>query len=128
MIAGLGCDIIEISRIENSITTYGISFLDKIFTPNEQNYCKRFKNSAPHFAVRFAAKEAISKAFGVGIGAKLSWLDMDVLNSSTGKPQVVLSSQIDLLFNNPQIELTLSHCKEYAMAVAIWLKEYKHGT
>lgn len=127
MILGLGCDIIEISRIERSIATYGSKFIDRIFTPNEQNYCRLYRDPSPHYAVRFAAKEAISKALAVGIGSRLSWLDMEISNNSGGKPSVILLGQKAIQFNYPDIELTLSHCKKYAMAVALWNKEESHG-
>jgi holo-[acyl-carrier protein] synthase len=123
MILGIGCDIIEISRIQRSIDHHGELFLNKIFTSPEQLYCQRFRIPTPHYAVRFAAKEAISKAFAVGISSQLSWLDMEISHNETGKPIVLFQPRIEVQFNNPRIEITLSHCKEYAMAVAIWNKE-----
>lgn len=120
MILGLGSDLIEISRIEDSIKRHGQRFLDRIFTPLEQKYCLSYKDSGRHFAGRFAAKEAIVKALGTGISKSVSWLDMEVSNNALGKPIVVLSSKADLLFGQPNIQITISHCKGYAMAVAVW--------
>lgn len=120
MILGIGCDIIEVSRIEKSIQRHGSLFLDRIYTETEQAYCLRHSDSARRFAVRFSAKEAISKAFGTGMGASVSWLDMEILNDEQGKPIVHLSSKVKEKFNDPQIQLSLSHCKEYALAMAVW--------
>lgn len=119
MITGIGNDIIEIKRIRDNLERYGQRFLDRIFTAEEQHYCLHFKDPAPHLAGRFAAKEAISKALGVGIGAELSWLDISIGKSAKGAPVVVLSTEAKLRFQNPQILLSISHCKEYATAIAI---------
>jgi holo-[acyl-carrier protein] synthase len=120
MILGMGCDIIEICRIQQSIEKNNELFLNKIFTPLEQGYCHRYKNPFPHYAARFAGKEAISKAFAVGIGSVISWLDMEIDNDENGNPCVRFQPRIDLHFNHPTVKISLSHCKEYAMAVAIW--------
>jgi holo-[acyl-carrier protein] synthase len=122
MVLGIGCDIIEISRIKASLHMHGQHFLDRIFVPAEQSYCQKYRNPVPHFAARWAAKEAIVKALGTGISAEVSWLDIEICNASTGKPHPILSPKVINLFNNPEIHLTLSHSKEYAMAVALWSK------
>lgn len=119
-IQGLGNDIIEVDRIEKSIERYGSHFLQKIFTPSEIAYCVKHSKQSRHFAGRFAAKEAIAKALGCGFGHKLSWHDLEILNHATGKPYVVFSKKASDLFNSPIIHLSISHCKEYASAVAIW--------
>ena len=119
-IRGIGNDIIEISRIRNSLSRYQQHFLNKIYTPAEQEYCFKRQDPAPGLAGRFAAKEAIAKALGSGIGAKLSWLDIEVLSSSEGKPYVVFSSKVNNIFDSPQVLITISHCREYAVATAIY--------
>ncbi len=116
MIKGLGNDIIEISRIEGVIARLEKRFLDRVFTKKEQEYCLKHKESAKNFAGRFAAKEAIVKALGSGI----SWLDMEILNDENGKPVVYLSSTVKEHFDDPKIMISISHCKEYATAVAIY--------
>lgn len=121
MIYGLGSDIIEISRIRASIERYHQHFLDKLFTSQEQQYCTKYRDSAPHFAGRFAAKEAIAKALGVGLGEKLSWLEMEIKNNEEGKPTVVLSPKAMVAFHQPQLLITISHCREYATATCIAL-------
>lgn len=120
MIKGIGTDIIEISRIEANINKHGQKFLDKIFTTSEQVYCQGFKQSSRNFAGRFAAKEAIVKALGTGFIDGLNWLDIEVLNNEQGKPYLVLSDLLKDKYKNPNIHLSISHCHEYATAVAIW--------
>lgn len=119
MVQNLGNDIIEVSRIQANFEKYGQRFLDRIFNLEEQEYCLRFKDPAPHLAGRFAAKEAIAKALGTGLGSKLSWLDITVKNNEQGAPTVHLSTRAKFLFNNPKILISISHCREYASAVAI---------
>jgi holo-[acyl-carrier protein] synthase len=119
MIKGVGNDIIEIKRIEGSIHRHGQRFLDKVFTPAEQDYCLRHNDSERHFAGRFAAKEAVLKALGTGLRDGISWLDIDIHNDEYGKPFATFSHHIDEQFGTPQIQLSISHCKEFATAIAI---------
>jgi holo-[acyl-carrier protein] synthase len=119
MILGIGTDIIEIARIKRSIEKYQQRFLDRLFTSAEQAYCFSHKNPFPCFAARFAAKEAVAKALGTGLST-LSWLDIEICRNKQGKPFVSLSPQADQLFNFPKLQLSISHCRTYATAVAIW--------
>ena len=119
MSKGLGNDIIEIDRLERIISRYGQRFFDKLFTPVEQAYCLRRAHASRHFAGRFAAKEAISKALGTGFGKDLAWLDIEITNDQNGKPVVTLTPTAAKHFGNPQILLSISHCHAYATAVAI---------
>lgn len=121
MVLGLGSDIIEIGRIESSIARHNERFLDRLFTEAEKEYCKSHRDAHRHFAGRFAAKEAIVKAFGTGIRDGVNWTDIEILNDAEGKPHVTFSERMNEKFHNPQIQLSISHCKEYAMAVAIWI-------
>lgn len=118
---GLGNDIIEIKRVKEAIKRLGIHFLNRLFTQKEQDYCYKYQDSTPHFAGRFAAKEAIAKALGTGFGSHLSWHDIEILNDDLGKPFVVFSDSAKKRFHNPQILIAISHSDEYATAVAIWL-------
>ena len=90
MILGTGVDIIEVARIRSSLDRFGDRFLRRILRPDEIQYCFSFRNPAPFLAARFAAKEAISKAFGTGIGRELGWQDMEVRREASGKPFVIL--------------------------------------
>ena len=120
-ILGLGHDIIEVSRIEESIASFGNRFFSKLFTSKEVAYCTKKPHPAMHFAGRFAAKEAIAKAIGTGFGKDLSWLDLEILNNDDGKPIVHLSPNFREKFPKGHIELSISHTKQLASAVAIWI-------
>ncbi len=119
MLRGLGTDIIEIDRIEKVVNRYGQQFLDRLFTPSEQEYCLKYRNPIQHYAGRFAAKEAIVKALGTGIRKAVSWTDIEILNDSQGKPQVYLSPEVRTHFSDPVIHISISHSKKYATSVAI---------
>lgn len=121
MVKNVGNDIIEISRIKKAWQRHGDRFLEKIFTAKEQAYCLS-KKACPerHLAGRFAAKEAIAKALGTGFGP-ISWLDIEIINDAQGKPIVVSSERLLSEFNHPQFLISISHCHEYATAVAILL-------
>lgn len=118
-INGLGTDIIEIDRFRQSMERHGIHFLNRILTEKEQHHCMQFRDAAPHFAGRFAAKEAIAKALGTGIGKALSWHDIEILPDEHGKPIAHLSKEAKSSFNNPHILVSISHCHSYATAVAV---------
>ncbi|MDE5830263.1 MAG: holo-ACP synthase [Clostridia bacterium] len=118
-----GTDIIEIDRIRNLIEDAKERALNKIFTDLEQEYCESKGNMKyQHYAVRFSAKEAIFKAVSNRLKDKfeLSWTDVEILDDQNGRPEVkLINRKIESLKN---IEISLSHCKEYAVAtvVAIW--------
>jgi holo-[acyl-carrier protein] synthase len=120
MIKGLGTDIIEIDRMGQSIERHGHHLLNRLFTIREQDYCFKYKNPIPHFAGRFAAKEAIVKALGTGFGAQVVWHDIEILNEEKGKPEVLLSPFLVESFKDPLLLVSISHCEKYATAVAIW--------
>lgn len=119
-IKGLGTDIIEVERILKSITDHKDRFLNRLFTDSEIAYCQKSKTPERHFAGRFAAKEAVAKAFGFGIGEELGWKDIEITKDERGKPIVLLSESIRKKFKNPNILISISHCKKYANAIAIW--------
>jgi holo-[acyl-carrier protein] synthase len=122
MILGVGIDIIEVKRIEASYEKFGERFIKRILRDNEIAYCLSHKAPGPFLAARFAAKEAISKAFGTGIGAKLSWQDMEVAKKPSGEPYVILHGGGATLLaerNARMVLISLSHTQEHATAVAI---------
>ena len=125
MILGLGTDIIEVARIAASFEKFGERFANRILLPDEIAYCLAHKNPAPFLAVRFAAKEAISKAFGTGIGTQLGWQDMEIARKETGEPFVILHERGQKLLaarNASTVLVTLSHTVNYATATAILLR------
>ncbi len=120
MILGIGNDIIEIERIRLIIDRYANRFLTRIFTLREQEYCLNHKEPARHFAGRFAAKEAVSKALGTGISSGLTWSDIEILNDEKGKPVLFMSSNLNVLLDHTQLLVSISHCRDYATAFAVW--------
>lgn len=122
MILGIGVDIIEVDRILAACDRHGDRFLHRILRPGEIEYCRGFSRPGPHIAARFAAKEAVSKAFGTGIGAHLGWHDIEVANRPSGQPYVILHDKGREVMNERgagQLHLTLSHTQAHAVAVAI---------
>src|SRR3974390_2613885 len=122
MILGVGIDIIEVNRIEASHQKFGERFLNRILHPNEVNYCRSHRGPGPFLAARFAAKEAISKAFGTGIGAQLAWHDMEVGRKESGEPFVILHEKGKALLKQRgarHVLISLSHTSAHATAVAI---------
>lgn len=120
MIRGIGNDIIEIQRIKKCIDRHGHHFINRLFTTQEQNYCYKYQDPIPHFAGRFAAKEAIVKALGVGFGKTIEWHDLEILNDELGKPVVHFSKSIQECFHQPNILVSIAHSSDYAIATAIW--------
>ena len=122
MILGTGIDIIEVARIKASYGKFGERFLQRILRPAEIEYCLSHKEPAPFLAARFAAKEAISKAFGTGIGAALGWRDMEVGRKASGEPFVILHDGGEVLRLQREariVHLSLSHTENYAAAMAV---------
>jgi holo-[acyl-carrier protein] synthase len=122
MILGTGIDIIEVARIEASFEKFGERFLQRILRPAEIAYCLSHKRPAPFLAARFSAKEAISKAFGTGIGAQLGWQDMEVGRKESGEPFVILHDNGKKLLQQRGariVHLSLSHTDQHASAIAI---------
>ena len=122
MILGLGIDLVEIERIRGVYERHGERFLHRILRPDESAYCLAHKDPLPFIAGRFAAKEAIAKAFGTGISSQLGWLDMEVRHKESGAPYVVLHADgLSLLHQRgaQTVHLSLSHTAQHATAVAI---------
>ena len=122
MILGSGIDLVEVDRIETARERHGERFLDRIFHPAETAYCLSHKIPGPFLAARFAAKEAISKAFGTGIGAQLGWRDMEIGRKDSGEPFVILHGKgLELLARRGArcVHITLSHTGKHATAAAI---------
>lgn len=116
-----GVDIIKNLRIKHLLDKYDEKFLDRLFTPKEIEYIIYRNKDFKTIAGMFAAKEAISKVAGTGIG-KLSWKDIEVLHNKSGKPYVNLSDNLESILNNlklKEIEISISHEDEYSIAFAI---------
>ena len=120
MIVGIGNDIIEIERIEKAISKEG--FKNKVYTQRELENIEKRGNRTETYAGIFSAKEAISKAIGTGV-REFSLIDLEILNDDLGKPYVVVSEKLDKILKvkkeDYQIEISISHSKKYATAMAI---------
>jgi len=126
MIIGLGNDMIDIRRIENSIERFGDRFINRIFTPIEQQKSDRRAARAASYAKRFAAKEACAKALGTGFRKKVFWRDLGVINEPSGRPTMVLTggaarqlAAITPSGYDPVIHLTITDDFPWAQAVVI---------
>jgi holo-[acyl-carrier protein] synthase len=120
MIYGTGTDIVDIMRIETLIEKSGEKFLNRVFTKNE---IEKSKCKSSYYAKRFAAKEAISKALGTGIGSFIQFIDIEILNNDIGRPYVVvndiLNEKILKLIGHYNIHISMSDEKKYATAFAV---------
>ena len=119
---GIGIDVVEVSRIKSSLDEFEGRFQQKIFTEAEREYCAKQKRPELHFAGRFAAKEAIAKAFGTGIGKDVGWLDMEIIRRPSGEPGVILSgaaAEYAAKRGVQQVMVSLTHAKHYAAANAV---------
>jgi len=116
-----GIDIIEISRIKKCVEEMGDKFINKIFTAKEIEYCESKKAQRyQHYAARFAAKEATFKAISSYVKDKysISWKDIEISNDKAGRPAIAIKESTDgfNLTNIESMDISLSHCKEYAVA------------
>ena len=122
MVVGLGTDLMEIARIQESIDRYGDRFLRRIFTPGEIAFCQRKKNGAESFAARFAAKEAAAKALGTGISRGVGWLELEVVRHPGERPTLHVSGRAAERASRlgvTTISLSLSHSRDVALAVVV---------
>jgi holo-[acyl-carrier protein] synthase len=122
MIVGIGVDIAETARMEKLIAKYGQRFARRILTADELLEFDRRKHSSSYLATRFAAKEAVAKALGTGIGKQLGFHSVQIDNDSQGKPLLrFLGSAVDLIagldINNAMI--SLSDEKHYVVAMVV---------
>ena len=114
----VGVDIIEIERIEAVSRRHGERFLRRVYTPAEQAYCR---GRVPELAVRFAAKEAISKALGTGLRG-IAWCEMEILGDERGKPVVHLHGRARARAEElglTEFAVSLSHSRDYAVAFVV---------
>ena len=123
MIISCGTDIIETKRMKDAVNKWDKAFLDKIFTEKELQYSMRKKFYCQHLAARFAAKEAVFKAFGEGFSSA-NFKDIEITNDKNGKPSVYLKGQMKELAEQKgvgDILVSMSHTRNYAQAMAIFI-------
>ncbi len=126
MILGLGSDLIDIRRIEQTLDRFGIRFINRVFTDVEQAKSERRKARAASYAKRFAAKEACSKALGTGFRKGVFWRDMGVVNEPSGRPTMQLTGGAQKHLENmvpvghrPVIHITITDDFPWAQAFVI---------
>ncbi len=126
MIIGIGSDLIDIRRIEATLTRFGDRFVQRLYTETEQKKSEGRRNRAESYAKRFAAKEACSKALGTGFRRGVFWRDMGVVNLRSGKPTMALTGgaavrlrEITPAGMHAQIDLTITDDFPLAQAIVI---------
>ena len=124
-ILGTGIDLVENRRMLEMLQRWGAKFKDRVFLDTEQRYCEAKAEPFRHYAGRFAVKEAVSKAFGTGLGPHIGWLDIEVArNASTGAPSIRLNRKAQDLARTRHAEevlISMSHTRNYAVAHALIL-------
>ena len=121
MILGIGIDMIEVQRVEEKIMKEN-GFREHVFSKNEIIYCNAMKHQFQHYAARFAAKEALLKAFGIGLQTNFELNEIEIINDEAGKPifnfigntgELILQKEIT------NIHVSLTHLKDVASAVVV---------
>ena len=121
-VVGLGLDLVEVDRLGAAIARHGERFLRRVFTEGERVYCEAKSEPAVFYAARFAAKEAVAKAFGTGIGADIGWLDIEVVRNSAGAPAVLLAgkgAELAALRGVDRVLLSMTHTSGLAAASVV---------
>ncbi len=119
MIQGIGVDVVDVERMKSIIAEQGAVFIDRVFTETEIAYCRGKQNPEQHFAARFAAKEAVSKAMRTGWSGIFRWKDVEVVNEPSGAPKINLYSAARKTLEKSTIHLSLSHTENTVVALAV---------
>ena len=117
---GIGIDITEVKRIEE-ISLRHKEFLTRVYTPREIEFCTKKRNKYQHLAARFAAKESVLKALGTGWSGRIGWTDVEVVNDRWGRPEINTYGRVKEIVEEQGIKkilISLSHCRDYAVACA----------
>src|SRR6201981_1161972 len=121
-VLGIGVDLVECARIQHSLDRFGDKFLRRVFTAGEIEYSMSMKYPARHLAARFAGKEAVSKAFGTGIGKAMGWRNIDIRKKESGEPFLVFSGPAEAFAAKRGVTsalISLSHTENYAVACVV---------
>ncbi|MEO0071995.1 MAG: holo-ACP synthase [candidate division WOR-3 bacterium] len=118
-ILGIGIDLVEVARIKEAFLRFADRFRNRIFTPEEQEFCERRANKYLAYAARFAAKEAFSKALGTGLRGKIFWREINVIDNEKTPPYLEITGNAKEILKNRRTFLSLTHTREYAVAVVI---------
>jgi len=121
-----GIDLVDCSRIEAMIERHGERFIQRVFTAAEQAYAEANKNEIEKLAGRFAAKEAILKLMGTGWRGKIAWTDIEIINNSSGQPEVTLGGEVEKIADKlgiKHISVSITHTANFAIASAVALTQ-----
>lgn len=121
-IFGIGIDIVEVARVRAAIAKHGDPYLAKVFTDDERAYCDGQHDPAIHYAARFAAKEAVAKALGTGIGKHAGLKDLEVVRDDAGAPKILLhgaAKDFAKARGIVQVLISLTHTGDHAAANAV---------
>ena len=120
---GLGSDLVDIRRIEKTLSRFGNRFKKRIFTENEIQKCEKRKESAACYAKRFAAKEATAKALGTGFKKGVYWRDLEIINLPSGKPTIIFhgnsKDRLSTISKKQHVNINLTISDEFPYAQAI---------
>ncbi|MBM4119970.1 MAG: holo-ACP synthase [Nitrospira sp.] len=126
MIVGIGLDLVKIDRVRTIADRWKARFLDRLYTPTERRACMKKASPYASLAGRFAAKEALLKALGIGWADGVRWRDIEVLNDRSGRPRATVSGRVKTLMTRAgvtDIQLSLSHDTDYAVAQVVLTKD-----
>lgn len=123
MLHGIGVDIVEIARIERAVERHGARFVERVFTRREQDYCARMARPGPHFAVRWAAKEAFYKALPGSLQKLSSWQSVEIAAEDERRPLIrVLAEPLREAMATADlgnVHVSLSHEQHYCVAFVV---------
>ena len=132
MIYGIGTDLVEIGRIAAAVERFGDRFVERILGPQERARYEGRRARSPRrglafLATRFAAKEAVSKAIGLGLRSPMTWRAVEIVNAPSGQPQVVAHGALAAFLSQRRLRLTVSVTDEQTMAMAFVVAEMVDG-
>jgi len=125
-IKGIGVDLAVITRMRQVVERWDDRFLRRVFTDEEIAYCRRRRDPVPHFAARFAAKEATLKALGTGLSMGITWRELEVRRERGAAPIMVLSGRCRAIARakgGDRVLLSLTHDGDYALAQAVLISD-----
>jgi len=125
-----GIDLVDFPRIAEMVERHGERFVNRVFTPAEQQYARASRNTVEKYAGRFAAKEAVLKLLGTGWRGKIAWTDIEVTNNPAGQPEITLSGEVKAIADRmriKQISLSITHTANFAIASAVALIASSQG-
>lgn len=123
MVRSIGLDLVDTARIKNDIEKYGQKFIDRILSDNEKSLFEKRVDKAQFLSGRFAAKEAVIKGLGKFLTERPDYVKLEILSDSTGQPYLKLPDDLKENLNKVSCMLSITHEKNYAAAVAVFVEE-----